>query len=496
VAGKISFESAPSAITSDSVRFRKLSVIVPAYNERSTITELLRRVCAVPIDKEIIVVDDGSSDGTREQLEKLRERSDNGRLPGAEGTINELKLIFHNYNAGKGISVRDGIAAAAGEIILIQDADLEYSPSEYPRLMQPILDGRADVVYGSRFTGTPRRVLFFWHAVGNKFLTFLSNMFTNLNLTDMETCYKVFRADLVKGLPLRSRRFGIEAELTAKVSRLRARIYEVPISYSGRGYVEGKKIGWKDGVAAVWTILKYAVVDDVDNADPAYKTLQRMEALQGYNRFLWQKIRPYVGHRVLEVGAGTGNMTRHIAQCEHVIATELNPRYLRILGNVFRNDPHVQVLSLDLSAPAMPPGLPNDFDTVVCLNVLEHIEDDVAALRRLHDVLAPGGRVVLIVPALRKLFGEIDRAVGHYRRYERAEIVAKLQQAGFQVEHSASFNTIGIPGWYLNSCLLKRRSVPGFQARLNSWLVPLLRFEERFQPARGMSMVVVGRRQL
>ena len=472
--------------------FRKLSVIVPAFNERSTILELIRRVCVVPIDKEIIIVDDGSTDGTREMLQELGEAHPDGELEGPAGVRNQLRLIFHSTNGGKGVAVRNGFAAATGEIVLIQDADLEYSPTEYPNLLQPILDDKADVVFGSRFTGSPRRVLFFWHAVGNKFLTFLSNMFTNLNLTDMETCYKVFRADVLKGLPLHSRRFGIEVELTAKMARLRARIYEVPISYSGRGYVEGKKIGWKDGVAAVWTILKYAFVDDLENADPGYKTLQRMEALQGYNRYLWERVKPFVGHRVLEVGAGTGNMTRHMAQRERVFATELNPRYLRILDNTFRNDPHVRIGSWDLSAPP-PADLPADFDTIVCLNVLEHIEDDTSALRRLRERLVPGGRLVLIVPALRRLYGEIDRAIGHYRRYEPEEILAKLQAAGFEVEHHACFNTIGVPGWYLNSCLLKRRSVPGFQARLNSWLVPLLRLEERFKPRRGMSMIAVGR---
>jgi glycosyltransferase involved in cell wall biosynthesis len=223
----------------------KLSVIIPAYNEKNTVLELLRRVEAVPLslDKEIIVVDDFSTDGTREVLGGL------GRP--------DIRVLFHAKNMGKGSALRTGFSEATGDIILVQDADLEYDPAEYPGLLAPILDGRADVVYGSRFLGGPHRVLFFWHSVGNRFLTALSNVVTNLNLTDMETCYKVFRADVLRKLSLKSRRFGFEPEVTVKVAKLKCRIYEVPISYAGRNYSEGKKIGWKDGLAALFYIMRY-----------------------------------------------------------------------------------------------------------------------------------------------------------------------------------------------------------------------------------------------
>lgn len=223
----------------------RLSVVIPAYNEKNTILELLRRVEAVPLslEKEIIVVDDFSTDGTRELLAGL------GRP--------DIKILFHPKNMGKGSALRTALSEATGDIVLIQDADLEYNPAEYPDLLAPILDGRADVVYGSRFLGGPHRVLFFWHSVANRFLTALSNMVTNLNLTDMETCYKVFRRDVLERLRLKSRRFGFEPEVTIKVAKLKCRIYEVPISYAGRNYYEGKKIGWKDAVAALWHILRY-----------------------------------------------------------------------------------------------------------------------------------------------------------------------------------------------------------------------------------------------
>jgi glycosyltransferase involved in cell wall biosynthesis len=475
----------------------KLSVVIPAFNERSTIRELLRRVCAVPIDKEVLIVDDGSTDGTREELAAMGLDHPGASITeaGPQGTSNELRLLLHEVNQGKGAAIRNGFAHATGDIILVQDADLEYDPNEYPKLLQPILDGRADVVFGSRFTGSPRRVLFFWHAVGNHLLTLLSNIFTNLNLTDMETCYKVFRAEFVRDMPLRSNRFGIEPELTAKMARKKARIYEVPISYAGRSYFEGKKIGWKDGVAAIWTIIKYAVVDDLENRHHGYRTLQRMENLRRYNRWTWEKVSEFIGDRVLEVGAGTGNMTRLLRSRQLVVATDVEPHYLRTLNSMFAGDTHVRVAEMDLGGP-LPAAVGREFDTILCFNVLEHVEDDLGALRRLYEVLVPGGRLVLILPALQKLYGEIDRSIGHYRRYELHDILGKLQEAGFCVERQSWFNMIGAIGWYVNSRLLKRRSVPGVQARINDWLVPLLRLEERLQPAWGMSLLLVAKRPI
>lgn len=227
-----------------------LSVVIPVYNERTTFLSLLEAVRRVPIRKEILLVDDASTDGTRELLREEVE----DRVPG-------VRLFYQEANQGKGAALRRGFQEARGQIVLVQDADLEYDPREYPRLLEPILSGKADVVYGSRFQGGPHRVLYFWHSVGNRFLTTLSNMFTDLNLTDMETCYKVFRREVIQGLPLRQDRFGFEPEVTAKVARRGWRIYEVPISYAGRSYAEGKKIGWKDGFQAIWCILRYAFWD-------------------------------------------------------------------------------------------------------------------------------------------------------------------------------------------------------------------------------------------
>ena len=229
---------------------KKLTVVIPAFNEVKTIERVLERVRAAPlpdgVDLEIVVVDDASTDGTQAKLEELA----------ASGEV-AFKLVKHGENQGKGAALRSGFAAATGDFVLVQDADLEYHPRDYPVLLQPLLEEGADVVYGSRFLGGPHRVLFFWHYQGNKLLTLLSNMFTDLNLSDMETGYKVFRKEVLDKLTLNSNRFAIEPEMTAKVAKQRVRIYEVPISYAGRTYAEGKKIGWKDGVAAVWAIVRY-----------------------------------------------------------------------------------------------------------------------------------------------------------------------------------------------------------------------------------------------
>ncbi len=226
----------------------KLSIVIPLYNEKATIKDIIRLVRATPFEKEIVIVYDFSTDGSRELLQNMENDSD-------------LRIFYHEKNMGKGAALRTGFKHVTGDIVIIQDADLEYDPAEYEKLLPPILEDKADVVYGSRFLGAPHRVLYFWHSVANRILTLFSNMMTNLNLTDMETCYKVFRREIIDNITIKSNRFGVEPELTAKIARMNARIYEIPISYSGRKYNEGKKIGWKDALGAFYYIIKFKLID-------------------------------------------------------------------------------------------------------------------------------------------------------------------------------------------------------------------------------------------
>ncbi len=462
----------------------KLSVIIPAYNEKQTILEIVAKVQAVPIEKEILIIDDGSTDGTRDILQTL---------DGRDG----VRVLLQPLNRGKGAAIARGFQEARGDIVLIQDADLEYDPMEYPKLIHPIESGRADVVYGSRFLGGgERRVLYFWHTVGNRMLTLISNMLTNLNLTDMETCYKVFRREVVQSFTIESPRFGIEPEITAKVARRGYRLFEVPISYYGRTYEEGKKIGFKDAVSAVWTMLKFRFREVEDPRNVGHVTLARMAKLESYNRWLHDFFDPFLGRRILEIGSGFGNQTRYFADRERVIASDLDPVACETLRSTFRDRASVTVDSLrfPLSPEALERLRAEKLDTVLCANVLEHIEDDVTTLAQIREILQPGGRLVLLVPAMPSLYGSLDRELHHFRRYSADELDAKMRNAGFVQEDSRYINRPGVFGWYVNSRILKRRVLPRGQLKLFSLLMPILRRETKKRPTFGMSLLSIGRK--
>src|SRR5580700_9040862 len=382
------------------------------------------------MDRELIIVDDCSTDGTAAILD---------RMAAEESSI---RLIRKTVNEGKGAAVRTAIEQASGDFCLVQDADLEYDPSEYPRLLRPLLDGNADAVFGSRYlVDEQTRVLPFWHSMINKGLTLVSNMFCNLKLTDMETCYKVFRTDLLKSIPIRSDRFGFEPEIVMKSAKRKFRIYEVPISYHGRTYEEGKKIGWKDGVKALAVVLKFWLIDDLYAAPYGRGVLNNLTGTPQYLSWLARTMRPYVGDAVLEVNAGIGNLSsRLMARRLLYVAAEKDPLHLHALRNRFLRTPNVVVRRIDPEVPGDLAAMEACFDTVLCLNVLEYLDDPAAVLRSLGATLKPGGRLVALMPHSPSLFGSLDRSMGHKRRYSAAAARQLLESQGFAVEFVADFN--------------------------------------------------------
>jgi glycosyltransferase involved in cell wall biosynthesis len=462
----------------------KLSVIIPVYNEIHTIDEILSRVLEVDLPKEVIVVDDFSTDGTREFLNQWEEERKKEKK-------DEVRIIYQPKNMGKGAALRSGFKEATGEIIITQDADLEYHPKEYPKLIEPILNGWADVVYGSRFLGTPRRVLMFWHTLGNRLLTFLSNLCTDLNLTDMETGYKVFKKEVINHLYLKSNRFGFEPEVTAKIAKMNFRIYEVPISYSGRDYWEGKKIKWLDGLKAILSIVRYSFFNS-ETEDIVYQTLQKMKKLRRYNQWIFSMFRPYLGKRVLEIGSGIGNITKFLLDRDLIIATDVEPQYLVLMKNTFGKYKKFLIEHLDLSGTEIERYRSHHIDSVICFNVLEHIERDEKALKNILNLLEPKGRLLLLVPSHPWLYGGLDQHLGHHRRYGKKELKNKLEALGFKVVFLKYFNRIGIIGWFLNSKIFRRKRLPSFQLRIYNLLVPLFKLEKILPLPFGTSLLAVA----
>ncbi len=469
-----------------------LSVLVPAYNEEHLVEASLARLGVLGESRwlarvQVIVVDDASTDGTSEALARFE------RARRAEPWAKfEWMFLRHERNRGKGAAIRTALEHATGELTVIHDADLEYHPRDVLKMVPLFLEEEADAVFGSRFlAGEYRRVLFFWHSLGNNFLTFLGGLVSDLNLSDMATCYKMVRTRLLRSIPLESDDFRIDPELTIKLAKRDARIFEIPISYSGRTYQEGKKINWRDGVLALLAILRFAVSDRLYKEDAhGSEMLVRLSRAPRFTRWMADTVRPYVGQRVLEIGAGIGNLTTNLIPRQAYWATDINPVYLDELRNLERTRPYLRVMETDLTRAASFPGT-EPFDTVVCLNVVEHVEDDVAALRNIRSALAPGGRAIILVPQGQWLYGTLDKVLGHYRRYTAEQLSAAGQQAGFVLHKMLRFNRAGVPAWWLNGKLLRRTTLGLAQIKLLNLLVPAFRIVDRFLPLPALSLIAV-----
>lgn len=465
----------------------RLSVLMPVYNERYTVSTIVEKVLAMegrePIDSiELIVVDDGSDDGTEGILETLAARHP------------QIALI-RQENGGKGSAIRKAIAAASGDVCIVQDADLEYDPGDFPRMLSPFVEDGADVVYGSRFAPADRRrVLFFWHSLGNRLLTLLCNLISDLNLTDMETCYKAVRTEILKRTPLRSNDFAMEPELTLKLAKKGLQIFEVPINYRGRTYLEGKKIGVWDGVKALFTMLYFGLVDDLyPTGDLSTAFRRHVRLAPNLTRWQAEALSPHLGPRVLEIGAGEGSLALLLSRRDRYTATDASEDHLLQLRNLALGRPYLEVERLDPKLEADFEPFRESFDTVLAPHLLAQEVEGLSTLRRLRSCLAPGGRLLLLVPQGEERFCKLDETVGHRRRFSRQSLRRLLEEAGFAELHFDDFNRFGALGWHVTGKLLGRSSPSWLQMKIFNVLAPFVRHLDPLLPWPGLSLIVRAR---
>jgi glycosyltransferase involved in cell wall biosynthesis len=460
----------------------KLSVLMPVYNESRTLKTIVNKVLDSPVELEIelICVDDCSTDASLTILQELAKEDP------------RITVVAQPVNMGKGKAIRTAIEHMTGDIGIIQDADLEYDPSEYSKVIAPILDGDADAVYGSRFAYSEvRRVLLFWHSLGNRILTTLSNMANDLNLTDMETCYKAVRADLLKSLRLTSDRFGLEPEITARLAHAGARIYEVPISYRGRTYLEGKNIGWRDGVEALWLIFKFKFLDPRATTNPGHLTLESLGISPGVSKWMLSNFEEFLGDRLLEAGCGSGNITEHLIDRSHLSVVDIDPAHVQSIERRFGHLENIEVYEGDLQDLDLYEGL-GKYESVLCVNVLEHLDKPELALEGFRRVLMPDGHALILVPGHQWLFSEMDVALGHRRRFTTRDLQELLEASGYEVVSCQEFNRLGVLGWMTNK-LTRRTTISRWQARLFGLLLPVAKVVERFRFLPGLSVVATAR---
>jgi glycosyltransferase involved in cell wall biosynthesis len=464
----------------------RLSVLIPVYNERHVVEASVRRVLALvhPLisELEVIIVDDCSKDGTSRVLERLA----------AEDS--RITLIRHETNRGKGGALRTAIARATGDVCVVHDADFEYNPADIPSLLVPFAEEGADAVFGSRYlSASYRRALMYRHTLMNKGITAACNWLTDLHITDAETCYKAINTTLLKSIPIRSNDFRFEIEITFKLAKRGARVFEVPIRYLPRTYAEGKKIRPRDGLLALSAMFHWFLIDDLYE-DDEYGTRLISELDKARRIMLWigDTIRPFVGDQILEVGSGVGSIANQFIPRDLYVASEVNPNYLTYLRAYAIGKPYLHVMELDPAKPEAFRGLEQQFDTVIALNVLEALPDPLQTLRTAHASLREGGKVIIQVPLGNKRFGTLDAERGRRMRFEETELRTMLEQAGFHVEHMQDFNRLSVPGWLLNGKLLRRKRFSRVQLKSLDTLLPLMKPLEKLWPWKGLSLIAVG----
>jgi glycosyltransferase involved in cell wall biosynthesis len=484
------------------MKLLSLSVLVPVYNEEYLIRASLARLGILAQSDllsriEVIVVDDGSSDRTPKVLAEFRGELESGTADSG-GSKLTWTFLRHERNGGKGAAIRTALARATGDITVVHDADLEYDPRDLLRIVQVFSEQAADAVFGSRFAGGEvRRALFYRHTLGNKFLTFLANLVCDLNLTDVWTCYKAVRTPLLQSIPMVSNDFRIEPELTIRLAKRNARIFEVPISYAGRTYQEGKKIGLRDALLALWAIIRFGLSDNIFVVDKHLsQILSRLARASRFNAWMADCIRPYCGERILEIGSGTGNLTLKLIPRLQYVVSDINPFYLQSLQNLCDGRPYLRAAYCDISDGGSFPIEDGGYDSIICLNVIEHIDDDKTALLNVRKALAPDGQAIVLVPQGSWNFGTLDEVLGHKRRYSARSLALLAEECGLEVRELIKFNRTGAMAWFLNGRILRRRHFGLGQIWLLNALTPIIRRIDRVVPSPPLSLIAVMQRKV
>jgi dolichol-phosphate mannosyltransferase len=462
-----------------------LSIIIPVYNEKKTIEKLVNKVDQIEIDKQIIIIDDGSTDGSTELIKKIRINSPSIKL-------------FHKYNQGKGTSIRTGLQKATGEFTVIQDADLEYTPFDLEVLIQPLLSKRTNVVYGSRFKLAKKGVYSsFTFFVGGQIVNWLANLLYGIHITDEPTCYKLVKTKLLKSLNLQCSGFEFCPEVTAKLALKHEKILELPISYTPRHFEQGKKINWKDGLIAVLTLVKYRFQKQEFTTKHMIFGLESLSNAANYNKWILDQFRNDLKGHILEVGSGLGTFTKILLPfSSNITALEIDPTYYKIFLKRFKDNPKIDFRTTDISSTAANSTNFKKVNTTIMVNVLEHIENHEQVVKNISKILLPKGKLIIFVPAMPQLYSAWDASVGHYRRYTKSDLFELCKKNNLKVRKLYYFNFVGAFGWYLNKLVgtTPRSQQFGGQVVLyDRVFVPVVsKLEKYIKPPFGQSLVLVA----